>query len=72
MLKVGCCVQAHAETARRAEEATTIRGEPLGADRRQNRYWRMLVGGEADPECAAARLWIESHVDGAFRRALTP
>ena len=36
-----------------------MRAEPLGQDRRFNRYWRLLAGGEAGAEPAAGRLLVE-------------
>jgi hypothetical protein len=36
-----------------------VRAEPLGQDRRFNRYWRLLAGGEAGAEPAAGRLLVE-------------
>ncbi|KAK9843536.1 hypothetical protein WJX81_007913 [Elliptochloris bilobata] len=48
-----------AETIRRMEEAHAVRAEPLGQDRRFNRYWRLLAGGEDGGDPAAGRLLVE-------------
>lgn len=52
-------VRERSETVRKAEEANAIRVEPLGADRRHNRYWRF--GGERVPggDAARARVFVE-------------
>lgn len=42
-----------------------VRLEPMGLDRRHNRYWRLLGGCEGRP--AAARLFLESAADGSFQ-----
>ncbi len=61
--------QQRAETIRRAEELHAIRGEPLGLDRRHNRYWHFAAdpeaGAEADP--SLGRIMIESHQNGSWR-----
>jgi len=44
-----------------------IRLEPLGLDRRHNRYWRFLGGSEARPDPAPGRLFFESAADGSFQ-----
>lgn len=36
-----------------------MRAEPLGQDRRFNRYWRVLAGGEDGGDPAAGRLLVE-------------
>ena len=41
------------------EEAHAVRAEPLGQDRRFNRYWRLLAGGEDGGDLAAGRLLVE-------------
>ena len=62
----------HACACRKAEEANATRGEPLGLDRRYNKYWR-FAAGEWDPEDpCTGRLFVESHVDGTFRLVGTP
>lgn len=43
---------------RRAEEANAVRAEPLGQDRRYNRYWRFAAGTEP----GAGRLFVELQV----------
>ena len=61
--------QQRAETIRHAEEVNAIRGEPLGLDRRHNRYWHFAVpqpsGGPADP--SLGRILVESHQNGSWR-----
>ena len=61
--------QQRAETIRRAEELHAIRGEPLGLDRRHNRYWHLADGQAAstaaDP--SLGRVLVESHQDGSWR-----
>ncbi|KAK9816480.1 hypothetical protein WJX72_000803 [[Myrmecia] bisecta] len=59
--------QQRAETIRRAEEANAVRGEPLGMDRRYNRYWRFLAGGEAGRDGGAGRIFVETYDEGTFR-----
>eukprot|EP00891_Asterochloris_glomerata_P006673 jgi/Astpho2/6673/Aster-x0287 len=53
-----------AESLRRAEEATAVRAEPLGQDRRFNRYWHFVAGGEDCPAAGAGRIFVEPR-DGA-------
>lgn len=61
--------QQRAETIRHAEEVNAIRGEPLGLDRRHNRYWHLAVpqeaGAVADP--SLGRILVESHQDGTWQ-----
>lgn len=61
--------QQRAETIRRADEVHAIRGEPLGLDRRHNRYWHLAAhqeaGAAADP--SLGRILVESHQDGKWR-----
>jgi hypothetical protein len=44
-----------------------IRLEPLGLDRRHNRYWLLLGGAETAADPASGRLFFESAADGSFR-----
>jgi Williams-Beuren syndrome DDT (WSD), D-TOX E motif len=44
-----------------------IRLEPLGLDRRHNRYWLLLGGAETAADPAPGRLFFESAADGSFR-----
>lgn len=44
-----------------------VRSEPLGLDRRHNRYWRLLGGAETSADAALGRLFFESAADGSFR-----
>jgi len=61
--------QQRAETIRRADEVHAIRGEPLGLDRRHNRYWHLAAhqeaGAAADP--SLGRILVESYQDGSWR-----
>ena len=61
--------QQRADTIRHAEEVNAIRGEPLGLDRRHNRYWHFAApqeaGAAADP--SLGRILIESHENGTWR-----
>jgi len=53
------------EAIRRAEEATAIRLKPFGADRRCNRYWRLVRPDSntmGDPN--QGRIFFEDHVSG--------
>lgn len=61
--------QQRAETIRHAEEVNAVRGEPLGADRRHNRYWHFGIPQEpsAAPDPSLGRILVESHVDGTWR-----
>ncbi len=43
---------------RRAEESNAVRTEPLGQDRRYNRYWRLAAGSEA----GSGRIFVELQV----------
>ncbi|KAK9845568.1 hypothetical protein WJX84_003443 [Apatococcus fuscideae] len=57
-----------AETIRRAEEANAVRGEPLGCDRRFNRYWHMLAAGKGQP---VGRLYFENAAEDGTLHVLT-
>ena len=61
--------QQRAETIRHAEEVNAIRGEPLGLDRRHNRYWHFNVPQEpsAAPDPSLGRILIESHENGTWQ-----
>ena len=61
--------QQRAETIRHAEEVNAIRGEPLGLDRRHNRYWHFAVPQEAGAaaEPSLGRILVESHQNGTWR-----
>lgn len=61
--------QQRAETIRHAEEVNAVRGEPLGADRRHNRYWHFGVPQDpnAAPDPSLGRILVESHEDGTWR-----
>lgn len=52
-------VRERSETIRKAEEANAIRVEPLGSDRRWNRYWRFA--GERVPggDATCGRIFVE-------------
>jgi hypothetical protein len=55
--------QAKADIGLRAEELYVFRSQPLGSDRRHNRYWQFVTGnGGQDPGCG--RLFFESNSDG--------
>ncbi|KXZ56546.1 hypothetical protein GPECTOR_1g490 [Gonium pectorale] len=69
------------------DEECAIRAEPLGSDRRYNRYWLFTPSAAPststsaspadDPEAAAAdagwaRLWVERAPDGAWQLLTTP
>ena len=59
----GLCLLAY----RRAEELNAARGEPLGQDRRHNKYWRFWLEEHPAGDPGAGRLYIESAEDGSFR-----
>ena len=61
--------QQRAETIRHAEEVNAIRGEPLGLDRRHNRYWHFGMPQEpgAAPDPSLGRILVESHENGTWR-----
>ena len=61
--------QQRAETIRHAEEVNAIRGEPLGLDRRHNRYWHFGVPQEpgAAPDPSVGRVLVESHENGTWQ-----
>ena len=46
-LEADAALAAPWHSLRRAEEANAVRAEPLGQDRRYNRYWRFAAGSEA-------------------------
>ncbi|KAG0573424.1 hypothetical protein KC19_VG177600 [Ceratodon purpureus] len=55
--------QAKADIGLRAEELYVFRSQPLGSDRRRNRYWQFVTGNSGqDPGCG--RLFFESNSDG--------
>ena len=54
---------------RKAEEANAIRGEPLGLDRRYNKYWRFVDTEDCTGDPLAGTLVMECHEDGSFRSA---
>jgi len=43
-----------------------VRVEPLGLDRRRNRYW-WLPPGEGEPRAGTGRVFVEGADGGAFR-----
>jgi hypothetical protein len=55
-----------AEAIRRAEDAYAVRAEPLGMDRRYNKYWRFVVTGDGSTDPGAGRVYIEFANDGSF------
>ncbi|EIE24672.1 hypothetical protein COCSUDRAFT_46901 [Coccomyxa subellipsoidea C-169] len=55
--------QQRAETIRRAEESNAVRTEPLGQDRRYNRYWRLAAGSEA----GSGRIFVELQDTQTYR-----
>uniref|UniRef100_A0A1D1ZYU9 Homeobox domain-containing protein n=2 Tax=Auxenochlorella protothecoides TaxID=3075 RepID=A0A1D1ZYU9_AUXPR len=64
---------ARAEQVLRDMERCAVRLEPLGADRRFNHYWRLVLPGSADhgtsiasPDPGAGRIFFESGEDGAL------
>ncbi|KAK9797439.1 hypothetical protein WJX73_004705 [Symbiochloris irregularis] len=59
--------QQRAETVRRAEELNAARGEPVGQDRRHNKYWRFCLESQPGGDPELGRLYIESAEDGSFR-----
>jgi len=52
---------------RKAEEANATRGEPLGLDRRHNRYWRLVDPLDCSGDPLAGCLVVECSVQGSFR-----
>ena len=60
--------QQRADNIRRAEEVHAIRGEPLGSDRRHNRYWRIAAdpASGAEPDPGTGRVLFESHQNGTW------
>lgn len=47
------------------EELNAVRVEPLGLDRRRNKYWRFHSEGE--PSAGAGRIFVEAADGGCFR-----
>ncbi|KAG2442737.1 hypothetical protein HXX76_002819 [Chlamydomonas incerta] len=62
--------QQRAEEIRRIDEECAIRAEPLGSDRRHNRYWLFTSGGPDD--AGTARLWVELAPEGRWRLLTSP
>ncbi|GLI69153.1 hypothetical protein VaNZ11_013710 [Volvox africanus] len=62
--------QQRADEIRRIDEECAIRAEPLGSDRRFNRYWLFTTGEEGD--MGSGRLWVESAPEGTWRLITTP
>jgi len=63
--------QQRIDTIRRAEESNAVRAEPLGQDRRYNRYWRFAAGTEA----GSGRIFVELQVsfavlEGSYQQIL--
>ena len=52
---------------RKAEEANATRAEPLGLDRRHNKYWRFVDANDGREDSFAGRLVVESTSDGSHR-----
>eukprot|EP00803_Ostreobium_quekettii_P007554 evm.model.scf_591.1 EVM.evm.TU.scf_591.1 scf_591:13568-18861(-) len=61
--------QQRAETLRRVERANAIRLEPLGLDRRHNRYYHLAAAGAE--ECSP-RIFVEDYQTGSLRVISTP
>jgi hypothetical protein len=70
--------QARAEAALRGMEANAVRAEPLGMDRRFNKYWRFVrdnntsSGGSSSgevglEEAGSGRVFVENQDDGSLR-----
>lgn len=59
--------QQRADLLRRAEEGHAVRGEPLGLDRRHNRYWHLAPDPNIPGDSSTGRILVESHVDGSWR-----
>lgn len=59
--------QQRADLLRRAEESHSIRGEPLGLDRRHNRYWHLAADPSIPGDIGTGRILVESHIDGTWR-----
>lgn len=61
--------QQRADAIQNAEEVNAIRGEPLGLDRRHNRYWHFAAPQEprAPPDPSLGRILVESHENGTWR-----
>ncbi|KAK9835073.1 hypothetical protein WJX81_008591 [Elliptochloris bilobata] len=62
--------QQRAAAIRCAEEANAVRVEPLGLDRRRNRYWRLH--GEGEPAAGGGRIFVEGADGGAWRLLAKP
>nr|ABY60733.1 zygote-expressed homeodomain protein [Chlamydomonas reinhardtii] len=62
--------QQRAEEVRRIDEECAIRAEPLGSDRRHNRYWLFTSGSPDD--AGTARLWVELAPEGRWRLLTSP
>ncbi|KAG2450131.1 hypothetical protein HYH02_000234 [Chlamydomonas schloesseri] len=62
--------QQRAEEVRRIDEECAIRAEPLGSDRRHNRYW-LFTSGEPN-DAGTARLWVELAPEGRWRLLTSP
>lgn len=60
--------QQRIDTIRRAEESNAVRAEPLGQDRRYNRYWRFAAGSEA----GSGRIFVELQVSTLYPRGRIP
>lgn len=52
------------------DEECAIRAEPLGSDRRYNRYWLFTTGEAGD--AGSALLWVETAPEGSWRLLTTP
>ncbi|KAG2500076.1 hypothetical protein HYH03_002353 [Edaphochlamys debaryana] len=59
-----------AEEIRKIDEDCAIRAEPLGSDRRHNRYWLFSSGQPGDK--GSARLWVELAPDGRWQLMTQP
>ena len=59
--------QQRADLLRRAEEGHAVRGEPLGLDRRHNRYWHLAADPSIPGDASTGRILVESYVDGTWR-----
>eukprot|EP00884_Botryococcus_braunii_P016830 jgi/Botrbrau1/3830/Bobra.0183s0056.2 len=55
-----------AAAIRKAEEAFPVRNEPLGMDRRYNKYWRFVAAGDCGADPGAGRVYIELPEEGKF------
>ena len=59
--------QQRADLLQRAEEGHAVRGEPLGLDRRHNRYWHLAADPSIPGDASTGRILVESHIDGTWR-----